>query len=44
MAVLWGHLLDDTELFSFRGFGFKAIDMKNYILSMMYFVKVSCGA
>ena len=29
MAVLWGHLLDDTELSSFRGFGFKAFDIKN---------------
>ena len=34
MAVPWGHLVDDTKLFSFRGFG----------LSMIYFVKVSCGA
>ena len=26
MAVPWGHLLDDSKLFSFRGFGFKAND------------------
>ena len=26
MAVPWGHLLDGSMLFSFRGFGFKAND------------------
>ena len=39
MAVPWGHLLDDSKLFSFWGFGFKAnMDIKN-LCSMIYLSK-----
>ena len=44
MAVPWGHLLDDSEVFSFRGFGFKANDGYQKFMFYDLLVKVSSGA
>ena len=45
MVVLWGHLLGDTKIFSFRGSGFKAnLWTSKLMLYDIIFVRVSFGA